>query len=377
MICLVPTAASLARGDVAAPPQLARPGEVLFVRDERRRALARLDPAARSRLCGAADVRWKSVRAPTTVTPKRRGRLERFSWQVMRAAAATFGTEDPKARRHLIRLLHRWARGRALSRWRGDRIKVAYAVDRTLLPTIVAWWLVRDGPGVSGEVRARIDAWLEGAVARSLTFRTDLPRTQRVARNNHALLGASVWAAWGALMDEPALLARALTYYRDTLTTMRADGSLPLETARGARALWYQRHALSSLVVLDTIAAVQGLEAGAGLPPGQDLHRAVRFLLEAVENPRRVWPYAVENFRPGPSNNPYVQDLGFLRTRPSGRHYMAWTVLYRARYPDRPEAHQLAALLAREDPDRGPMVDEYAGGAMTCFFADMVADDGP
>ena len=36
---------------------------------------------------------------------------------------------------------------------------------------------------------------------------------------------------------------------------MRPDGSLPLETRRGARALWYQRHAIASLVVIAEIAA--------------------------------------------------------------------------------------------------------------------------
>jgi len=243
-------------------------------------------------------------------------------------------------------------------------------VDRTLLPTIVAWWLVRDAPEVTPEVRSRVENWLAGLVTRSVRYRQRLPAELRMARNNHALLGASVAAAWGALVGEPALLRRAIDVYRRTLLDMRPDGSLPLETARGARALWYQRHAITSLVVIDTIARLQGLDPTAGLPAGRDLHRAVRFLLDALDDPRRVWPYARENFRPGPQRNPYVQDLGFLRRRPTGRHYMAWVEIYRARFPDRPETARLAATLAAHDPDYRPMIDEYGGGHLTCFFAD-------
>ncbi len=340
------------------------------MREERRRQLAALPVARRLALCGAADARWRVVGPPTTVSRGRKQRLERFSWQVMRAAAAAFGADDRRARRHLVRLLDRWARGRALTRWRGDPVRVAYDVDRLLLPTIVAWWLVRDHPDVDAEVGARVDDWLDGLVARSVAFRAGLPADRRVARNNHALLGASVAAAWGALTGEPELLRRALAVYRATLVTMRDDGSLPLETARGARALWYQRHALSSLVVIDTIAAVQGIDAGAGLPPGRDLHRAVRFLLDAIADPRRVLDYALANVRPGPSRNPYVQDLSFLRRRPTGRHYMAWAEIYLARFPMRAESRRLAATLAAHGPAVRPMIDEYGGGHLTCFFAD-------
>ncbi len=374
MICAGVPGASLGDADVTAPPRLARPGEVLFVREVRRRQLLALPAARRQALCGAADVRWRSVRAPTTVSRGRKGRLERFGWQVMRAAAAAFGADDRRARRHLLRLLDRWAKGRALTRWRGDPVRVAYDVDRLLLPTIVGWWLVREHPDVPAEVRARVDGWLDGLVARSVAFRAGLSPDRRVARNNHALLGASVAAAWGALTDEPALLRRALAVHRAALATMRADGSLPLETARGARALWYQRHALSSLVVIDTIAAVQGLDAGAGLPPDRDLHRAVRFLLDAVADPRRVLSYALANVRPGPARNPYVQDLSFLRRRPTGRHYMAWAEIYLARFPTRTESRRLAATLAAHGPEVRPMIDEYGGGHLTCFFADPDRD---
>ena len=48
---------------------------------------------------------------------------------------------------------------------------------------------------------------------------------------------------------------------------------------------------------------------------------------------------------------------------------MAWVEIYAARFPARPEAERLLALLARTDPDFRPMIDDYSGGDTTCFFA--------
>jgi hypothetical protein len=48
---------------------------------------------------------------------------------------------------------------------------------------------------------------------------------------------------------------------------------------------------------------------------------------------------------------------------------MAWVEIYAARFPDRTESRRLLALLTERDPDFRPMIDEYSGGATTCFFA--------
>jgi len=375
LFCTLSSGAAAVKGRPVAPA-LARPGEVLFVRSERRQLLGRLDPALLRRLCDSGLARWQSVEALTTVTGGRRSsveRLERFAWTVMLAAADAFGTQDAAARDHLVRLLDRWAKGRAMSRIQGDAIRARYAIDRTLLAAVVAWWLVREDAAVPADVRRRVDAWLDARVRESMEFRASLPRDSLVARNNHALLGASVAAAWGALAGDAALLEHAAGVARAAVGSMRPDGSLPAETLRGARALWYQRQALSSLVVIAEIAAVQGAaDLWRPLSDGRDLHRAVRFLLEAVEDPRLVWPHAQADVRPGPARNWYVQDLGFLVRRPHGRHYMAWTEIYAARFPGRPETERIAAVLAAHGPDFRPMVDEYGGGNLSCLFPQAV-----
>ena len=147
------------------------------------------------------------------------------------------------------------------------------------------------------------------------------------------------------------------------------DGSLPLETARGARALWYQRHAIASLVAIAEMAAVQGYDLYAISLDGRSLHQAIDFLARALADPSLVLPYAHANHQPGQYANYLVQDLSFMARRGHERHYMAWLEPYRARFPERAATRSLVQLLGEFDPQPRPMVDEFSGGNMSCFFA--------
>ncbi len=364
----IPSAA--AAGD----PVLARPGEVLFVREERRRALAAMASDQRERLCRAPVRKWRSTKAVTTIraTPGYGGdnRTERFAMTVMQAGATAFGLGDGKATAFVARLLDRWAKGRAMTKLEdpGDAASY-YVVERTLLPTIVTYWLtVRGNPEIPPKRRLRIERWLEGLVERSRQRRLALSSAEVSARNNHAYLAGGVLMAWGGLTGDPGLVETALEIYRRAIADMRADGSFPLETMRGARALWYQRHAVASLVTIAEMAAVQGIDLYGYRVDGRDIHRAVGFLLDAVDDPRKVWRYAEANINPGPARDYRRQDLGFLRRRAHDRHYMAWAEIYMARFPAREESRRLAGLLAEAQPDFRPMIDEYSGGNTSCFF---------
>jgi poly(beta-D-mannuronate) lyase len=136
---------------------------------------------------------------------------------------------------------------------------------------------------------------------------------------------------------------------------MRADGSLPLETSRGARALWYQRHAIALLVYMAELARAQGYDLYGADVEGRKLARAVDFLLTEATEPRRLTAYATER-----------QDLGFLETRPSGRNLMAWLEAWHRRSP--PGALATGDLVPTQLARR-PLVDEVSGGNLTCFFA--------
>ncbi len=79
-------------------------------------------------------------------------------------------------------------------------------------------------------------------------------------RNNHAYLRATVDALVRTVKTNDAKsFDRAVHTVQAALDGMVVDG-LPLETARGARALWYQRHAIASLVYIGEILAERGCD---------------------------------------------------------------------------------------------------------------------
>jgi poly(beta-D-mannuronate) lyase len=367
-------------GTAAGPPRsgspalVRRPGIVLVDPEVRRAALEAAGPPALA-LCAAEDLRLRTWPAPGPLEPTEGNatdtRLNPVAWLVMRAGAATLAADDPELRAVLVKALDRWSRSGALLEPGRDDATTRFAVNRFLLPAIVAWALVRDAPEASPAARRRIDAWL-GRLAEAARARLAAQRPEEVsARNNHAYLAAGAIMAWGALAADDAALALGLATFRRALADMRPDGSLPLETARGARALWYQRQAIASLVVLAELAAAQGYDLWGLEIEGRSLHLAVRFLLDALDDPGRVQGYAAANRSPGPSEDWRRQDLSFLERRGHGRHYMAWAEAYLARFPNRPEAERLLALL-RSRGDPRPLVDEFAGGNLSCLLGPVV-----
>lgn len=346
-----------------------RPGLVLVDPAVRRAELQAAAPEARAR-CGLRGVRLRTWPPPGPLAPSGDNatdtRLNAPAWFFMRTAAATLAEDDPEARATLVKAFDRWARGAALEAPGGEDATTRFAVNRFLLPAVVAWALVRDAPEATPAQRRRIEAWL-GRLAAAARARLEGQRPEAVsARNNHAYLAAGAVMAWGALAGDDGAFALGLSTFRRALEQMRPDGSLPLETARGARALWYQRQAIASLVAIAELAAQQGFDLWGLEIEGRSLHAAVRFLLEAIDDPARVLPYAAENRSPGPTSDWRRQDLSFLEPRGHGRHYMAWVEAYRARFPDRPETRRLERLVWRAGDPR-PLVDEFAGGDLSCL----------
>ena len=292
------------------PPEVTRPGTVLVDRDARRVALAAMPPAQRDAWCAVpaglgdpAPVAAPAGPAPTGRTMPASRSLWTSCWVPPPRSRATAA-----AAASLARLLKRWAGANALTRIEQPTANTYYALDRCCCRrsspspssgTIRRW---------SRAARERVRAWLERLVEARRPPRAD----EVTARNNHHYLRGSVDAAWGALVGDDARFRGGLAAYRDAIAAMRPDGSLPLETRRGARALWYQRHAIASLVVIAEIAAAQGVDLYGYGVDGRDLHLGIRFLLDGIDVPSRVWPYAAANEKPGPQPDYTTQDLGFL-----------------------------------------------------------------
>lgn len=356
-----------------------RPGVVLFDPAARRRELGAMTEAQRRALCGEPPERWPSHPVIKGVEARDDGgpddRAEPFALTVMREAAAAHGLGDDRARSALVRLLDRWARGGGLTRFDKREANAYYAIDRAFLPTVVAWSLVRDAPELDGDRAERIRRWLRRVARLRGDLRPDEAGGEVTRRNNHHYLSASADMAWGALVGDDAYFRAGVAAFDLALADMRPDGSLPLETERGARALWYQRHAVASLVTIAELAAAQGHDLYGRQDDGRDLHAAVRFLLDAIDDPALVRAYARTDHKPGVDQDSEEQDLTFLARRGHGRHYMAWVEPYAARFPEREESRRLLALLAEADPGFRPMVDDYSGGNASCFFARRTSAD--
>ena len=374
LACAALLVSSLVLPAHAAPPDLdtfrvTRPDALLFDRAARLEALAAMPQGQRERLCGAGQSGWpKHGVVQNVYNGAQPG--EGFAFTMMVAAAAAFGMDDFAAAEAAVSNLRRWAEGDALSRFKKDPDpSMYYNLDRTLLPVIVTFSLVRDYPGMAASDEERIEAWLDDLVWRRGPGRERDPNVTS-SRNNHRYLSDSVTMAWAILHGDDDGFRAGIETYLDALGQMREDGSLPLETARGSRALSYQRHAITSLVAIAEMAATQGYDLYAiEGPQGQSIHRAIGFLLDGIDQTSLVWPYARENDNSRSYRNYKVQDLGFMSERGHGRHYMAWTEAYLARFPEGELADRMRQRLAEFGPAEPPLIDDYSGGNMSCFFA--------
>jgi len=348
--------------------RVTRPGEILFRHAARRAELSTLPDSELRALCGVPHQRWPTHGISRNVYNGQQPG-ETFAWTMMTGAAAAFALDDAAARRAVIGNLGRWAKGDALSRFKKNpAASMYYNLDRTLFPIIVAFSLVRDHLDFGAADRNLVQAWLDRLVERRGPGRERDPALMS-SRNNHGYLSDSVTMAWGIVRGQDPLFRTGVARFVAALDQMRPDGSLPLETARGARALHYQRHAIGSLVAIAEMAATQGYDLYRLESENHgSLRRAINLLLDAIENPALVLPYARANVNPGPFRNHLVQDFGFLVQRGHGRHYMAWTEPFVGRFPESATARRLGDLLAGRGVE-GPLIDEFSGGNMSCFFA--------
>jgi len=352
--------------------QVTRPGVVLVDPAARAATLQRFDAAERRRLCPAAQSETDPAPVIRLVGPATASgadpAAQPFTLIVMADAAAALAG-DRGAADAALGLLARWARADALSDLADsgpdrNNANTLYSLKRVLLGVIPSWALLAARAAPPAELRRLVESWLARRVLDA--DEATGPASSRAGEagpgnhNHQRLMREAVAMAYGALIGNPAAFRRGGQIFLATLREMRPDGSLPLEAARGPRALWYQRHAIASLVMIAELARVQGYDLYSAEIDGKRLAHAVDFLLGALAEPSRLAPYASER-----------QDLGFLDQRPSGRNAMAWLEPWHRRAPSgglalgAPATGDLTATLFAHRP----LIDELAGGNATCLFA--------
>lgn len=287
------------------------------------------------------------------------GAANDYAWAVMVLTGRALAG-DAVSEATLRDLLLTWAKAKAFQNTEAEH-DAYYALKRVLLPTAVAYSVLQRGLD-EGQRRTLLD-WID-----PLVRKVDRVFEGVVDRNNHRYLADSVLMTWGAVIGDEALYAKGHDRYRAALAEARADGSLALETRRGARALWYMRQSLASLTVMGELAATRGRDFYDLRVGEANFDRILSYLLNGIAEPSVVMAYSSENYIPGGDTDSRRQDLGFMTKRSHGRHYMAWVEPLVARERTGLATKRLKAMFVRNFRSDRPLIDEFIGGNATCFW---------
>ena len=104
----------------------------------------------------------------------------------------------------------------------------------------------------------------------------------------------------GILLNDNKLFRKAFKNYEYAIKFQRKDGSMPIETRRGGRAMFYQGRAMTALTTIAIIAENQGYNIWDYDHKGKNFHNIVKFFIDFTENNEIVFKYAKEMKAPGP-----------------------------------------------------------------------------
>lgn len=203
--------------------------------------------------------------------------------------------------------------------------------------------------GFSEDELDLLDRWIESKV---LAFKkkhddpsiySEFGVNVRQTAQNHYVVSASSSMALGAWLGNDTLFKTGLSQWTITLETMRPDGSLPHETARGSRAISYTGITLTKLIRLAEMARTQGIDLYNKTFDGKTFHDAVSFMLDAVENPSIVFEYAKYN-RDSGGSIPYDQQ----EAKNPGSGTYSWIKPYLLRFPDHPNSRRIKEMETKD-----------------------------
>ena len=154
--------------------------------------------------------------------------------------------------------------------------------------------------------------------------------------HNHALSSAISHMQLGILLNDNKLFKKAFRNYEAAIRYQRKDGSMPIETRRGGRAMFYQARAMTALTTIAIIAENQGYNIWDYEHKGKNFHNIVKFFIDFTENNEIVFKYAKEMKAPGPAKDYKRQDLDG-----SSSSNWGWLYAYASRFPNHENIQRL------------------------------------
>jgi hypothetical protein len=239
----------------------------------------------------------------------------------------------------------------------------------TLRPIAIYTTLLRRHDLITLSDRDAVFSWMRRRAAEYSHIPSN--GNQSAFAQNLVLGSAVTQLAVGITTSDSSLTAAAPAAYRAYLDTMRSDGSFPEEAKRGQSALKYENNAIGLLVLTAELELSQGVDLYSYRGRNGDIHKAIKFWLNALQNPSLIAGYAAANVTPtDPVQPDGKQALYFLHPQ-RDMVQMGWTIPYALRFSDSDNAKTIRQLAAHgEFPDLNDY-DEQLGVYPQCLWGSI------
>lgn len=187
--------------------------------------------------------------------------VRNFSTELTIAADAYQTTGNLFAAKCVIHSLHLMAAQGVFSGKMGSG-QAVYVQGWNLGSWAIPFLKVRGSGLASADDAREISAWLMKIATDNRTYyeakRAD-PKPSD-AHNNHLYWGALAYVGAAVAANDHAMFDWCMDAYREGARDIAADGTLPMELARGQMALHYHLYALSPMVMLAEFGAANGID---------------------------------------------------------------------------------------------------------------------
>lgn len=224
----------------------------------------------------------------------------------------------------LLSFLRSWAQSNALSRGlypSNDSQRIDFHVQMLLPSIIIAFGDTAKYMNI--DERIVVGRWISGLV--TISEKTRFPDRQ----DNKAYLRDYTALLWGITTQDPKLIGKVEKSYREALTDMRPDGSLPVDSSREGAGLHYHNRATLMLVAIASVAKRNGLDWYGYRVNGRDLHDVAKWSASGIQKPGLNAQYAISCPGGGSLRNTISNpDISHRLRSGDGRSMMAWVPLY-------------------------------------------------
>lgn len=147
----------------------------------------------------------------------------------------------------------------------------------------IAYLKIRGNVEISATQATMIASWLDSVGTETKSFYDSRISAHGANGNNHLYWAGVELAAIGVAANNQSDFEWGMATYDNGVNQIRPDGTLPLEMARGSKALHYHLYALAPLVLLAEFGEANGLDLYAHANGA--LHRLVNTSVNGLKDP--------------------------------------------------------------------------------------------